>query len=57
MNPKKYTVCVISYETGKTIKTIDCGASERKAERVEQGVNRSMNHEKYYTIIEATDAV
>ena len=48
----KHRVVIISYETGKPIHSIECGTSERKAERVEQGVNININHDKYYTMIE-----
>ena len=48
----KHKVVIISYETGKPIHSIECGTSERKAARVERGVNINIDHDKYYTMIE-----
>lgn len=42
------TVQVIEYSTGKVIKEIVV-SSERKADKVESGLNINLNHEKYYT--------
>ena len=33
------------------VKRVDCGTSERKAEKVDDGVNRNLNHDKYFTRI------
>lgn len=46
----KYIVEIVSFETGEVAKRIEC-ETERKAERVDGGININLNHEKYYTRI------
>ncbi len=36
---------------GEVVRRIDCGQNERKAEKVEGGVNINLNHAKYHTRI------
>lgn len=39
-----------SYGDGGVVKRIDVtGKSERQIERIESGMNRNLNHDKYYT--------
>lgn len=45
-----YRVEIISYETGEVVESIKC-ESERKAERVDSGLNINLNHEEFYTVI------
>ena len=46
-----YKIKVIKTDTGEVVKTLEA-ATERSAERVERGLNRNMNHDIYYTVIE-----
>lgn len=39
---------VIETETGEVVKEIDCGNSERKADRVFDGMMINLNHDKYH---------
>jgi len=45
-----YYVQVISYETDEIVKELG-PMSERKADRVDNGLNINLNHERYYTWI------
>ena len=56
----KYIVEVVktdwdSPEGGEVVKKIDCGQSQKKAKRVEDGVNINLNHEDYHTRITLQD--
>jgi hypothetical protein len=44
-------VVIKEFGTNKVIKEIPCD-SKGKAERVEDGININLNHDKYYTSIE-----
>ena len=46
-----YKIKVIEANTGEVVKTLEA-TTERLAERVERGLNRNMNHDSYYTVIE-----
>ena len=46
-----YRVLIVEYATGKIEKTMDGGTTERRAERLESGVNRNLNQERYYTLL------
>jgi hypothetical protein len=35
----------------KVVKRIECGASERMAEKAQRGVNINLNHERFFTRI------
>jgi hypothetical protein len=43
-----YYVEVVSYETGEVVKRMG-PMSENKADKVESGFDRNLNHEKFYT--------
>jgi len=43
-------VVIKSYETDEIVKEINC-SSERQAEKVDDGININLDHEKYYTEI------
>ncbi len=47
-----YRVIIKSYETGEVIKTIGTGLTEKKADKVDSGVNRNLNHERFFTLVE-----
>lgn len=51
----KYKVLVIEYHTSETVKEIDCGTSESKADRVAAGLNINLDHSRFYTIINAEE--
>jgi hypothetical protein len=44
-----HKVIIKDYE-GNTIKTIEC-ENERKADRVDDGININLDHDKYFTVI------
>ena len=46
-----YKIKVIEADTGEVVKTLEA-ITERSAELVERGLNRNMNHDSYYTVIE-----
>jgi hypothetical protein len=47
---KKLYIEVVEYETDKVIKKVDVSdKSWRQAERVQDGMDRNLNHEKFYT--------
>lgn len=39
---------VVEIETDSVVKRIECG-SDRRAEKVEDGLTRQINHDKYFT--------
>ena len=47
-----YKIKVIEANTGEVVKTLEA-TTERSAERVERGLNRTLNHADYYTVIAA----
>ena len=52
-----YYVEIIKYgESEETVEKIG-PMSERKAERVDSGVNINLNHEEYYTIITSDSTI
>ena len=52
---KRYLVHVVSWETGEKVKTIDCGTSERKADRTEMGLLINMDTDRYGVEIEEVE--
>lgn len=48
----KFVVQVIAREEGNVVKEIKC-MSEKQAERVEEGININLNHEKFFTQIKS----
>lgn len=42
-------VGVTEIETGKLVKEIKGGETEREAERTKRGLDCNLNHDKYYT--------
>jgi len=46
---KKFFVEIVKFENMEVVKRIDCGTQERKADIVDAGANRNLNHEKYFT--------
>ena len=47
---------VVSYETGEVVKTLGPYASERLAEKAQDGVDANLDHENYYTRTTTTNA-
>ena len=47
----KFTVEVVEYASSNVVHRIPCNGSKRDAEKTESGVNRNLNHEKFYTRI------
>ncbi len=45
-----YFVEIVNYDTEEVVKRIECG-SERRADKVDDGVNINLNHEDYFTRI------
>lgn len=56
MRKPGYYVCIIGYTDKANVKTLGPYGSERLAERAEDGVNRSLNHDVYYTTMEEVKA-
>lgn len=52
----KWIVEIVEYDTGRIERAIDC-ESARRAERVDDGVNINLNHDRYYTRIVHQKAV
>ena len=51
----KYIVEVVRFENEEVVKRIECD-TERKADRVDDGLNINLNHEDFYTrIVEQED--
>lgn len=46
----QFYVDVVSYEDGAVVKRLGPMA-ERKADKVDDGLNINLNHDKYYTLI------
>ena len=47
----EYFVEIVNYENDEVVESIPCGTSERKAEKVDRGVNINLNHTEYFTRI------
>jgi len=45
----KYIVQVVEYKTGHAVHTIGPFYSERQAEKADDGLQRNLNHELYFT--------
>jgi hypothetical protein len=50
--PTEWKVQVISCESGEVVKELVC-PNERTANRVDDGLNINLNHEKFYTLVVA----
>lgn len=50
----KYRVVVKEYETEEPLWASDW-TSKGRADKIDDGRNRNLNHEKYYTVIEEAD--
>jgi len=50
-----YRIEVVEYETDEVVRTLDGGVSEKHAEKVDDGLNRNLNHERFYTRLMETD--
>ncbi len=46
----KFYIEVIEYESGAVVSRMEA-SSERRAEKIDRGVNINLNHEDYYTRI------
>ena len=46
----KYYVEIVEFGTKEIVKRIEC-KSERQADKVDNGANINLNHDKYYTRI------
>lgn len=54
----EHRVEIVSYETGEVVKEFKPVSSERRAEKLDNGVNINLNHEKYFTrIVEVVGGV
>jgi hypothetical protein len=47
----KWKIKVIDAESGEVVKTMET-ATERAANRIDDGLNINLNHERFYTLIE-----
>ena len=47
---KNFEVHIIDRSTNKAIKKLD-GGNERRAEKIERGVNINLDHERFYTTV------
>lgn len=47
----EYVVEVLEIETNKVVKTMGPVSSERRAEKVDDGLNINLNHNEFYTQI------
>ena len=53
----KYYLSIISYEPDAAVRVLGPIEGERKADRVEAGVNINLNHDQYYSVIESDDEI
>ena len=44
-----WKVEVVDIETDEVVKTIPCGNSERTADRVSQGIDINLDHERFFS--------
>lgn len=51
---EQFYVEVVNSETGEVVNTLG-PAPERKADKIEDGVNINLNHEKYHTRLRKAD--
>lgn len=51
MSAPSFVVAIVEQETERTIKTFEPCASEREAERLERGVLRNLDTDRYYVEI------
>ena len=49
-----HIVKIISFETEEVLKEYPCN-SERQADRVDDGLNINLDHEKFFTVIEEVE--
>ena len=47
-----YRVVLLNYESDEVVKVLGTGLSEHNADKIDAGVNRNLNHDKFYTLIE-----
>lgn len=52
-----YRVVIRCYEIDKIVKVVASNLSERRAEKIDAGVNINLNHEKFFTLIEQKEVV
>lgn len=45
----QYFIEVVEFETEKVERTLGPFVNERQADRAEDGLNRQLNHERYFT--------
>lgn len=45
----KWFIEIVEREGGAVVKRIECGASERMAEKAQRGVNINLDHERFFT--------
>jgi len=50
-----YIIQIIEYGTGRIAKEFEPITSERMADKVDNGVNINLNHERFYTLIKNTE--
>jgi len=49
----KTKINVISFATKEVVHSVDVtGRNERDIDKIDSGMNRNLNHEEYYTLIE-----
>lgn len=46
-----WSVDVIAYDDGAVVKTLGPFATQRAADRADDGLNRNLDHAAYYTVI------
>lgn len=51
MSERSFVVAIVEQETERTVKTFQPCATEREAERLERGVLRNLDTDRYYTEI------
>lgn len=44
-----FFVQVVDRKTNRVENSIDCGSDEKKASKVDDGVNINLDHDRYYT--------
>ena len=50
MTEKVARIEIVSYKTGKSVKTFDVSdKSERQIDKIDSGININLNHDKFYT--------
>ena len=42
---------IVEYETDKVVRTIECGASKSHTEKVDDGLNINLDHDRFFTRI------